>query len=167
MDELVVFTLSKKRSLIAMHEWLQRWKLPPVPPLQCPRCQSTQVSKRPYPKDGKSLCCRQCRQDFSLEELRECRCTYPGMLPDKCFDCQHYRAMIAYVERRKPELDELDEQQLDQIMASANFYQRDLTKRSPDSKQQSFDVSFNLKTLFELNEGEIIQLGLFNDEENY
>lgn len=165
MNELRAFEISKKRTLIAMHEWLGKWQMPPVNPLYCPNCQSQKVSKRMQTKQGKSYHCSECQCDFSAEEFTECRCTYPGRLL-KCIDCKHYKDMMLYVKHRKPQLEGFSEVELDAIISASDFWQRDMARRSPDSKEQFFDVSFNLKTLSELNKGEIIQLGLFNDGEN-
>jgi len=166
MDELKSFMLSKKRTLIAMHEWLRTWRLPPVPPLWCPHCQCHKVGKLMKSQNGNTHICSECRQSFSLRDLPECRCTYPGGFADKCFDCQHYRAMISYVERRKLALEELNEHQLDEIMASPNFYTRNLTRQSLDEPQSSSKELFNFWVAAQLDEGQSVQLGLFDKDAN-
>ena len=165
MNELKLFTLSKKQTLIAMHEWLRSWRLPPVPPLCCPHCQAEAVRKVMTPKNGNTHVCKECCQKFSLKDLPECRCTYPGSLPDKCFDCKHYQLMMRYVERRKPALAKLDERQLDEIMASPDFYARNLNRRSPDEESTVSEETFEFWALANLKEGEVVQLRLFGDSD--
>jgi hypothetical protein len=45
----------------------------------------------------------------------------------KYFDCQHYQAMMTYVEQQLPELQKLTEQKLNSIIKYPNFYQRELS----------------------------------------
>jgi transposase-like protein len=120
MNELRIFEISKKRTLIAMQEWLRKWQMPLVARVYCPNCKSQKVNKRMQAKQGKTHRCSECQRDFSLEELAECRCTYPGGLL-KCIDCKHYQDMMRYVERRKAGLERLSEEQLDAIMSARNF----------------------------------------------
>lgn len=129
LNELKLFELSQKRTRIAMHEWMRTWRLPTIEPLRCPHCGYERISKRFYTKEGNTHHCSACCQDFSMEEVPGCRCTFPGGLL-KCFDCQHHQAMMAYVEQRLPELQKLTEQQLDSIIEHPNFYQRDLNRYS-------------------------------------
>jgi hypothetical protein len=115
---------------------------------------------------GNTHICAECRQLFSLRDLPECRCTYPGVLADKCFDCQHYLSMMSYVERRKPALEQLSEHRLDEIIAAPNFYTRNLTRQSPDEAQSSSKKLFNFWVATQLSEGQSVQLRLFDDDVN-
>ena len=166
MDELKLFTLSKKRTIIAMHEWFHTWRLPPVPPLRCPHCQGEELGKLMKQKNGNTHICQECRQKFSLKDLPECRCTYPGALPDKCFDCKHYQTMMRYVERRKLALEELNERQLDEMIASPNFYDRNLDRRSPEEEHSPSEETFDFWVLANLIGEQAVQLSLFSDDDN-
>ena len=142
MNELKIFEISKKRTLIAMQEWLRKWQMPLVARVYCPNCKSQKVNKRMQSKQGKTHRCSECQRDFSLEELAECRCTYPGGLL-KCIDCKHYQDMMRYVERRKAGLERLNEEQLDAIMSAREFWQRDMERRLPEleGSQNQFDFA--------------------------
>jgi hypothetical protein len=138
MNELRAFEISKKRTLIAMQEWLRSWQMPLITQLSCPNCKSQKVGKRMKAKQGKRFHCSECHQDFSMEELAECRCTYPGALL-KCIDCKHYKDMMLYVQRRKPQLENLGEDQLDAIISASDFWQRDMERRSSELQDTSLN----------------------------
>lgn len=165
LNEVKLFELSQKRTRIAMHEWMRRWRLPIVEPLCCPHCSSEKISKLFHPRNGKIYRCSACQQDFSLEEVPGCRCTFPGGLL-KCFDCQHYQAMMAYVEQRAPQLNQLTENQLDAILRTPNFYKRDLNRYPPQVNLKDRDRSEELSYLHR-DEGDTkVQLSLFDGDEN-
>lgn len=130
MNELRTFEISKKRTLIAMQEWLRGWQMPSISRVHCPICKSQKVNKRMKPSQGKIYRCSECHQDFSLEDFAECRCTYPGGLL-KCIDCKHYKDMMCYVECRKPQLEHFSEEQLDAIVSTTDFWKRDMERQSP------------------------------------
>jgi hypothetical protein len=73
--------------------------------------------------------------------------------------------MMRYVERRKPALAKLDERQLDEIMASPDFYARNLNRRSPDEESTVSEETFEFWALANLKEGEVVQLRLFGDSD--
>ena len=95
-----------------------------------------------------------------MEEVPGCRCTFPGGLL-KCLDCQHYRAMMAYVEQRTPDLQKLTEQQLNALMEEPSFYKRDLNRYSPQVNSERLSESSHLY----LDENSTrTQLSLFDDD---
>lgn len=70
---------------------------------------------------------------------------------------------MSYVERRKPALEQLSEHQLDEMIAAPDFYTRNLTRQSPDEAQSSSKDLFNFWVATQMNEGQSVQLGLFDD----
>jgi hypothetical protein len=107
-------------------------------------------------KQGKTYCCSECRQDFSLEDFVECRCTYPGSLL-KCIDCKHYKDMMLYVQRRKPQLEALPEEQLDAIISASGFWHRSMERGSTEAQNtQAAQVDWT-------DAEPSLQLSLFNE----
>ena len=160
MNEFETFEISKKRTLVAMQEWLRTWQSPSLGPLYCPYCKAQKVRKRLQSKQGKTHQCSACRQNFSLEDLPECRCFYPGRFP-KCTDCPHYQRMMAYVSRRKPQLEPCTEGQLDEMLSSPQLYTRSAVR--PLSKTESFQAQSHYSSqLSDTNQtGLPLQLTLF------
>lgn len=160
MNEFETFEISKKRTLVAMQEWLKASWSPSVAPLYCPHCKAQKVVKRFESKQGKTHKCSACKQDFSLEDLPECRYPYPSRFP-KCLDCTHYQRMMAYVSRRKPQLETFTEGQLDEMLSSPQLYIRGAAE--PFSETKSFQEQPNYSAqLLDTNQfGIPLQLTLF------
>jgi hypothetical protein len=96
-----------------------------------------------------------------MEELPGCQCTVPGFLL-KCSDCQHYQAMMASVEQRVPQLQNLTEQQLDAIIEEPDFYKRDMNRYSPQVNSENSGERSHLH----IGESSTkTQLSLFDDNE--
>lgn len=74
--------------------------------------------------------------------------------------------MMAYVEQRAPQLNQLTENQLDAILRTPNFYKRDLNRYPPQVNLKDRDRSEELSYLHR-DEGDTkVQLSLFDGDEN-
>jgi len=159
MGEVETFDLHRKQVKIAMQQWLKLWQPPVQSRLECPFCHSLKVGKRAASKNGNTLCCANCRQDFSEEALPGCRCWYPGALL-KCHECSNYKEMMEFVAERLKDLQSLSEADLDAITLQPDFYQRNFTSKDVKESQNNEPIR---NWTVDLVDGIPTQLTLFED----
>jgi hypothetical protein len=74
--------------------------------------------------------------------------------------------MMLYVQRRKPQLEDLSEEQLDAIISASNFWQRDMERRSLESQDSqsayagwsNTDLGLQLSLFNEISTGDSTEL---------
>lgn len=119
MNILLKVELNQLRSLIALQEVLNSCHSE-LNPVQCPFCQSEQVSQSRKPESVKTYTCLSCQQDFSEEIVLGCRCRVPGEL-QKCQDCEHYQSILPLVKERAAQLRSLSRAELEAMASRFSF----------------------------------------------
>ncbi|MEP6519941.1 hypothetical protein [Microcoleus vaginatus] len=119
MNILLKVELNQLRSLVALQEVLNSCDLD-LNPVQCPFCQSEQVSQSRKPDQVQTYTCLSCQQDFSEEIVLGCKCRVPGEL-QKCQDCERYQSILPLVKERAAQLRSFSRAELEAMASRFSF----------------------------------------------
>lgn len=159
------FERQKLLAKVALQQELRErhWRPPVEGKYQCPFCGSSPIGQIPIKRPGRTHCCSNCNQKFSLEDIPGCTCWYPGKLL-KCQDCRHYQKIADGVKQRlSGELKDMTVEEAEALLAQPDFYAKErLSSPAPVAQTHDSSVSFSEATEFESSEYD--QLNLFGEQ---